>query len=126
MEMIKTALESVVTDQTQILFVIFITILAFEMLSGVLKAIKNKELDSTKFREGLLSKSGYFLQVGLCLVVSVMIEMPYLLYADLIWVSCSESVSVLENLSICGVKIPTFIKNILEKTKEVTENEANK
>lgn len=124
--MIKTALENVITEQTQILFIIFIVILAFEMLSGVLKAIKNKELDSTKFREGLLSKSGYFLQVGLCLVVSIMIEMPYLLYADLIWVSCSESVSVLENLSFCGVKIPTFIKNILEKTKEVTEENANK
>lgn len=114
-------LHSVLTEQTKVLMILVIVILVLEMLSGVVAAIKNNELDSTKFREGLLSKSGYFMQIALCLVVSMLINMPYLLYADLIWISCSEGVSVLENLDRMGVKIPEFIKQVLEKTKSTTE-----
>lgn len=121
MELINTVL----TDQTKILFVIVVVILAFEMASGVLESIKNKELNSTKFREGLLSKSGYFLQIGLVFLVSIMITMPYLLYADLLWVACSEGVSVIENLAKMGVPMPAFVKDILEKTKTIAEDTGN-
>lgn len=119
-------INSVLTDQTKILSVIVVVILILEMLSGVLAAIKNKELNSKKFREGLLSKSGYFVQIALVFLVSIMISMPYLLYADLLWIACSEGVSVLENLSRMGVPIPEFVKNVLGKTKQNTEDEMNK
>ena len=119
-------LNTVLTDNTKTLFIIVVIILALEMLSGVLKAIKNKDLNSTKFREGILSKSGYFVQVGLVILVSMMINMPYLLYADLIWIACSEGVSVLENLDAMGVPFPAFIKEVLEKTKTTTENTVDK
>ena len=119
-------INSVLTEQTKILSIIVVVILILEMLSGVLAAIKNKELDSTKFREGLLSKSGYFVQIALVFLVSIMISMPYLLYADLLWIACSEGVSVLENLSRMGVPIPDFVKNVLGKTKQNTEDEMNK
>ena len=119
-------INNVLTDQTKILSIIVVVILALEMISGVLAAIKNKELDSTKFREGLLSKSGYFVQIALVFLVSIMISMPYLLYADLLWIACSEGVSVLENLSRMGVPIPEFVKNVLGKTKQNTEDEMNK
>lgn len=119
-------LNAVLTDGTKTLFIILVFILVLEMASGVLAAIKNKELKSKKFREGLISKSGYFVQIALVLLISMMINMPYLLYADLIWIACSEGVSVLENLSKMGVPFPTFIKDILEKTREITENEIEK
>lgn len=119
-------LNNVLTDSTKTLFIIVIIILALEMLSGVMKAIKNKELNSTKFREGLLSKSGYFVQIGLVLLVSMMINMPYLMCADLIWIACSEGVSVLENLEGMGVPFPEFLKSILEKTKIDAEKEVEK
>ena len=119
-------INSVLTDQTKSLSIIVVVILILEMLSGVLSAIKNKELSSTKFRKGLLSKSDYFIQIALVFLVSIMISMPYLLYADLLWISCSEGVSVLENLSRMGVPIPDFVKNVLGKTKQTTEDEMNK
>ena len=119
-------INSVLTDQTKILSIIVVVILILEMLSGVLAAIKNKELNSKKFREGLLSKSGYFVQIALVFLVSIMISRPYLLYADLLWIACSEGVSVLENLSRMGVPIPEFVKNVLGKTKQNTEDEMNK
>lgn len=118
-------INSVLTDQTKSLSIIVVVILILEMLSGVLAAIKNKELSSTKFRKGLLSKSGYFVQIALVFLVSIMISMPYLLYADLLWIACSEGVSVLENLNRMGVPIPEFVKNVLEKTKQNTEDEMN-
>jgi phage-related holin len=65
-------------------------------------------------------------QVGLVILVSMMVNMPYLLYADLIWISCSEGVSVLENLDAMGVPFPTFIREVLEKTKTTTEDTVNK
>ena len=119
-------IEGLENKNTKTLFIIVIIILALEMLSGVMKAIKNKELNSTKFREGLLSKSGYFVQIGLVLLVSMMINMPYLMCADLIWIACSEGVSVLENLEGMGVPFPEFLKSILEKTKIDAEKEVEK
>lgn len=116
-------LNTVLTDNVKVAFIIVVIVLAMEMLSGVMKAIKNKNLDSTKFREGLMSKSGYFLLIGLVLMISMAIQMPYLLYSILIWVVCSESVSVLENLSELGIKFPNFLKDVLEKTKKATEDE---
>lgn len=123
MDLIISSLKNVITPETEVLFIIFIIILGLEMTSGILKAIKNKNVDSTKFREGLLSKSGYILQVLLVVLISIMINMPYLLYADLLWLSCSEGISVLENLDQLGIKLPIFVKNILEKTKDTTEKE---
>lgn len=111
------------TSQTKTLAIICVCILFLEICSGVLKAIKNKDLDSTKFREGLLSKTGYLVQIILVILVSMMLNMPYLLYADMLWISCSEGVSVLENLSEIGVPFPAFIKDVLEKTKSNTEEE---
>jgi toxin secretion/phage lysis holin len=122
LEMIEILKNNILTEQTKVLFIIVIIILGLEILSGVLKGIKNKNLDSTKFREGLLSKSGYFLQIVLCLLVSMFVNLPYLLYMDLIWISCSEGVSVLENLNEVGVPCPSFVKDVLEKTKKTTED----
>lgn len=114
------------TSQTKTLAIICVCILFLEICSGVLKAIKNKDLDSTRFREGLLSKTGYLVQIILVILVSMMLNMPYLLYADMLWISCSEGVSVLENLSEIGVPFPAFIKDVLEKTKSNTEEDMTK
>lgn len=114
------------TSQTKTLAIICVCILFLEICSGVTKAIKNKDLDSTKFREGLLSKTGYLVQIILVILVSMMLNMPYLLYADLLWISCSEGVSVLENLSILGVPFPAFVQDTLEKVKSNTEKEMDK
>lgn len=118
-------LNNILTENVKIAFIVVIIILAMEMLSGVMKAIKNKNLDSTKFREGLISKSGYFILIGLVLMISMFIQMPYFLYSILIWVACSESISVLENLTELNVPFPSFLKEVLEKTKKATEEKMN-
>lgn len=119
-------INTVLTDQTKILIEIFIFILALEILSGVLKAIKNHKLNSQKFREGLVKKAGYLLLIVLSLFISIMVMMPTLLYSIMICISCSESVSILENLQELGIPFPSFLKDILEKTKSKTEDAVNK
>lgn len=118
MELINTVL----TEQTQYLIWIFIAILVLEIASGVLKAIKNHTLDSKIFREGLVKKAGYLLLIVLALLISIVVQIPYLLYSIMICVSCSESVSILENLIELGIYCPDFLKDILVKTKQKTED----
>lgn len=121
MELINTVL----TDQTKYLIEIFIVILGLEMISGVLKGIKFHKLNSPTYRSGLLKKTGYFVLIALVLFISIIVQMPNLLYSIMICVSCAESISILENLEELGVNFPAFLKDILEVTKKKTENEVS-
>ena len=118
-------INSVLTEQTKVLIEIFIIILGLEMISGVLKGIKFHKLNSPTYRSGLLKKTGYFVLISLVLFISIIVQMPNLLYSIMICVSCAESISILENLEELGVPFPAFLKDILEITKKKTEDEAN-
>lgn len=122
MELVNTVL----TEQTKVLIEIFIIILGLEMISGVLKGIKFHKLNSPTYRSGLLKKTGYFVLIALVLFISIIVQMPNLLYSIIICVSCAESISILENLEELGVPFPTFLKDILEITKKKTEDTVKK
>lgn len=116
---------TILTDQSKILFFAVIIILVLEMLTGTIKGYKEGNLDSTIFKEGLLKKTSYFIQIILAAVVSLIMAQPTLLYCDLLFIVASEGISILENLVIIGVNVPDFLKDVLIKTKE-TANKENK
>lgn len=115
-------IQGILTTFTQTLGLICIGVLTLEILSGVFKAIKTKTLDSTKFREGLYGKIGYFIYIALAFLVAILLNQPLVLQATIIFVIGSEGVSILENLGQAGVPIPEFLIVILEKVKEKGNN----
>lgn len=118
-------LQSILTKETKILFIIVVAILVLEMLTGLIKGYKENALNSTKFKDGLLKKSSYFIQIILAALVSLMMSQPYLLYCDLLFISASEGISILENLVEIGVPVPDFLRNVLIKTKDSSNNGEN-
>ena len=127
-------ISNILTQYTKILAIVTVCVLILEVCSGVFKAVKNKELNSTKFRIGLYGKIGYFIYIALAFLIAILLDLPLILQATLTFVIGSESVSILENLSLAGLKTPTFLKELLEKIKndgdsgsnaDLTKNNAN-
>lgn len=125
MNTIFELINTVLTEETQTLLIIYLAIFALEMISGVTNAIMHGEFESKIFREGLCSKSAYIQQMILVFLLSMMVGIPYLFYAEIIWVNCMEITSILENLDEMGCPMPSFIKEIVNQTKKIAEDKAN-
>ena len=95
MTAIMDLMKTILTEQTQILVFVFIGIFALEMLTGCTNA---------------------------AFLFSMMLQMPYLFYATIISVNCSEGISVLENIEEMGCPMPKFLKDILNREKKNTED----
>ena len=122
MTAIMDLMKTILTEQTQILVFVFIGIFALEMLTGCTNAIIKGEFKSKIFRTGLYSKTGYIYIMIEAFLFSMMLQMPYLFYATIISVNCSEGISVLENIEEMGCPMPKFLKDILNREKKNTED----
>lgn len=124
---------NLVTVQQQIQFAslqwVFMLPLSFmliDFISGFLKAWKNNEIDSSKMRKGLIKKVGEVLMlvVGELLVAGTML--PYssdILKFISVYLCLMELISIFENLALLGVPVPGFITKTLKQTAETIEKE---
>lgn len=102
-----------------------LSLIAVDILSGILKAIKTKKLSSTLMREGLFKKSMIILIIVLAvrgdLVIQDFFGHPimwnnhalYLRTAFCLWFMLEELLSLVENCSELGVPLPRWLKDIL-------------
>lgn len=110
----------------QWIFVLPLSFMLIDFISGFLKAWKNNEIDSSKMRKGLIKKVGEVLMlvVGELLVAGTML--PY--SSDVLkfisgYLCLMELISIFENLALLGVPIPGFITKTLKQTAETIEKE---
>ena len=109
--------------------VIPLIMMCFDVLSGVIKAIKQKELSSTKAREGLYHKMGFVILLLFSLFltysqsyINLGIDIP-ILQATAIYICCTELISTLENLRQISPELCTFLDKFIQDKKEDVENE---
>lgn len=119
---IMDLMKTILTEQTQVLVFVFIGIFALEMISGCTNAIIKGEFKSKIFRTGLYSKTGYIYQMIAVFLFAMMVQMPYLFYAEMIYICCSEGLSVLENIEQMGCPMPKFIKDVLNREQKMAED----
>lgn len=117
-------INAVLTEQTKILLIIYVAIFALEMISGVTNAIMKGKFNTHDFKVGLCSKSGYIYQMLLVFLLSMVVSIPHLFYAEVIWINCMEAASICENLDEMGCPMPSFIKKIVNQTKDIAEKTA--
>lgn len=105
-------------DNIKMMVLIPICFIFFDVLTGILKAIKTKKVNTSISRDGLIKKCGWFVTilfgiffyyacntiVALCGIASVIIA--------------TESVSIIQNLEKIGVKVPF----LLEICKNISQN----
>ena len=110
----------------QWIFMLPLSFMLIDFISGFLKAWKNNEIDSSKMRKGLIKKVGEVLMlvVGELLVAGTML--PY--SSDILkfisgYLCLMELISIFENLALLGVPVPGFITKTLKQTAETIEKE---
>ena len=89
---------------------------AADIITGWLQATINSCWDSTKMRKGLYRKGGEMLVVFLVYIIYIAVRIPVeIVKGVVIYIVIMEIVSVIENLDLAGVPMPTWITNRKKK-----------
>lgn len=89
---------------------------AADIITGWLQATINSCWDSTKMRKGLYRKGGEMLVVFLVYIIYIAVRIPVeIVKGVVIYIVIMEIVSVIENLDLAGVPMPTWITHRLKK-----------
>lgn len=121
MDFIKGIVNIIINNQ-----VTLETILAFQLMdivSGLLAAIKSKAVSSSKMKAGIFNKFGEILVMIVTFILKPATGVD-LTVAVLTYYVFMEGVSVLENLSMAGINIPSKLAKYLQSGKsEVDQND---
>lgn len=103
----------------QILFIL----MAVDVVTGVFKGLYLCDFNSKAFRQGLVTKGGFILVLILCFQMDLLMgnTEPVIRTICATFYIAIEGSSIVENLGMCGVRIPSFIGNRLTKLKEMAD-----
>ena len=97
--------------------------MVIDFITGILKSIVNKELNSQICLKGIVKKCCYFILV----IVAVALDRLYPEAQGLVrtlvcyFLVATDGISILENIGAAGVPYPKFLKNILEQLKDKSD-----
>lgn len=122
-DIIISFLGSVVTfliGKIDISIIILASFMIFDYLTGVIKSIKNKKLNSKIGFEGLLKKICIFIILIVANLLDLLLGNDNLMFRSIViyFYISNEGISILENLCEMNVPIPEKIKEILLSIKE--------
>lgn len=115
---IITTLSSI--KDTRTLFILCSVMIFFDVITGYLKAFKNKKVNSSISRDGYIKKIGWFISLILGVVVDYFMHTKILAIGTASVCFATEFISVYENLADVGVKLP-FAK-YFEKVQDIQED----
>jgi len=94
-------------------------IVLLDYITGVLKAIYNKELNSVIGFKGIIKKIGYFVLVAVAVIADKITgETGAIRTLVIYFFIANESLSIIENWSKIGLPIPKKLTTILEQLKK--------
>ena len=93
---------------------------SIDYASGVIAAIIKKKLNSTTGYKGLLKKMLIYCIVSCAYLLDMYIlkQGSVLRSAVIFYYVANEGISIIENLSRCGVPVPKKLKDVLEQLKK--------
>ena len=94
-----------------------VTLMCVDYVTGVLKAINNKELSSKKGMDGIVKKI-YIIAVVAVAVVCERIGIPTVREITIVFFVANEALSILENAGKMGLPIPDALKDVLVQLRE--------
>lgn len=93
-----------------------------DIVSGVIQAVINKNLDSQKMREGLLRKILLILIVILSFIFQYAFNIPAISKVVCIYLIVMEIISIMENLKKAGIDLGKLGELLKVKQEEETIN----
>lgn len=104
-----------------VLFIVLITLLVIDYLTGLLAAIYSKKLSSEIGFKGIVKKVAMLLIVAVAHMIGQAVGMPELRSLIVGFYIANEAISVLENTGRMGVPFPAKLREVLEQIKQKTE-----
>src|SRR5574344_963309 len=108
-----------------ILFKTLLLFIVLDYITGILKAIYQKKLNSDISSKGIIKKFGYIFIVILAATLDTLINDNYHIRQMIVYMFiANEGISIIENWASMGIKIPNIIK---EKFADIggENNESN-
>lgn len=99
-------------DNLLIALIIFITI---DYITGVIKAIINKQYSSEIGFKGISKKVLMIFMVALATQIDLLLDNSGIRYLVIIFYIVNEGMSIIENASLLGLPIPEKLKQAFEK-----------
>ncbi|PNT94137.1 phage holin family protein [Clostridium thermosuccinogenes] len=92
-----------------------------DIITGILKAIYNKDLSSGIAYKGAIKKVGIYLIVAVACKLDEYMQTNFIRTFVIGYYIATEGISITENLGVCGVPLPAFVKNILQQLKDSSD-----
>ena len=105
----------------QKIFILSGIFISFDIITGYLKAIKKKEINSSISRDGFIKKLGWITAILFGYLIKYMIDVDMFLIISHVVCVATEGISIYENLGELGINLK--FKKYFEKLKEDEENE---
>ena len=97
---------------------ILITVIVLDYISGIFKAIYNKEINSSVGIKGIIKKIGYFIIVAVAVILDKIAGNTGAIRTLVIYFFvANEGISILENWGGMGLPLPQKIFDVLEQLK---------
>lgn len=96
------------------LLIALIALVIIDYCSGLIKAIRQKKLNSEIGFRGIVKKILLFLIISLAFILEDLTRIP-LREVTLMFFIVNESLSILENAAASGIPLPKKLKNVLEQ-----------
>lgn len=98
-----------------------VTLIILDYITGVLKAIYNKELSSEIGIKGIIRKVLILIVVGITVLLEQNLGIPAIREMVIMFFIANEGISLLENIAQMGIKFPKKLKDILLQLREKEE-----
>ena len=109
------------------LFKALLIFIVLDYLTGVMRAFYTGKLSSKVGAKGIIKKIGYIILVIVVEILDILLkDNGYLRNIVIYMFIANEGISILENWSAMGIKLPAIIKDKFNNMKGGEENEQNK
>ena len=96
-----------------------LTLMLIDYITGVSRAFVSKKVNSSIGAKGIIKKVMYLCVVTVTVLLDGLLELNGSLRTLIIYTFIfNEIISILENSSSLGIKIPNYLKNALEKLNQ--------
>lgn len=98
--------ENIINTSFRNLIIIGLIMIFTDIITGYLKAIKNKKINSSISRDGYIKKVGWVVSIIFGFILDYLLNISLFLKGTLFVVITTEGMSIYENLNEIGVKLP--------------------
>lgn len=100
-------------SEPRTIFILCGVLIFTDILTGYLKAFKNKKVNSSISRDGYVKKIGWVISILLGFVIDLLVQVNIFLVGSAVVCIATEGISIYENLGEVGINLP--FKKYFEK-----------